>query len=159
MNKTISKRQESALNAYLKSIKDDDDHEMTMDDMLLEIFLPVKKGIRDNGLDSLSIAKMIGVKPNDLKSVIQTRSQICNFVKSMVKDGYPFGPAKCGNRKKYGWATEDEWEEIEFKRKERMVGEISVGLHYLDSGDRLTEIGKRFMVEFDKQAKLFQNED
>ena len=155
MNKTLSKKQEEKLLGYLKAIKNDDDHALTIEDRLLEIFLPAKRGIRDNGHDAISLARMMGISENDLRQVNNVRSLVCNFVKAMVKDGYPFGPAKCGNRKKYGWATEDEWEEIEFKRKERMVSEIGAGLHYLDTDDRLTEIGKKFMIEFDKQIKLF----
>jgi hypothetical protein len=157
MNKTLTKKQEERLERYLESVKNDDDHPMTMEDQFLEIFLPAKRGIRNNGHDILALAKIIGINEDDIRQVNNLRSLICNFVKSMVKDGYAFGPAKCGNRKKYGWATEDEWEEIEFKRKERMVSEIGAGLHYLDGDDRLSEIGKKFMIEFDKQIKLFSD--
>lgn len=158
MIRTISKRQEQYLNAYLNSKKEKDEEEMTEQDQILEQFLPVRKGIRKNGFNIPELLDARGLSNIDYKGYTRFQTAVCNLQTSLVEDGIPFGSLKPldGGLKKYGFPDGKEWDEVQFSRKKRLVSEIRAGLHYLDEEDKLTEVGKKFLIEFDKQLKLFK---
>jgi len=156
----LTKSQERKLSAYLKDIKNDDEYQMTMSDYLLELFIPAKIGIRENGLNVKELMSSMGFSSKDYKDLCKFRTTVSNFVSSMVKEGYAFtGVKDKGELKKYGFATRNEFEEAMFDRKERCAKEISNTLHYLDMDDKLTTIGKSFLKEIDKQLLLNFNEN
>jgi hypothetical protein len=158
MIKQLTRVQERRLENDLEALKSDDDYDLTIQDILLEVFLPAKIGIVKNGFDVPEIMKIIGISKKDYKTLCQTRTSVCQFVQSLVKQGYAMGGIKTkGNLKKYGWATQQEFEQIEFDRKERCAKEISNTLHYLDDDDKLTFMGKSFLKEIDKQLQLFND--
>ena len=158
MIKQITRSQALKLEHHLKAIKEDDEYEMTFMDNFLDLFIPARIGIIKNGLDVKEIMKAMGITDRDYKTVCTIRSSICNFVQSMLKEGYAFaGVKEKGKLKKYGWSTTEEFEQIEFDRKERCAKEISNTLHYLDDNNKLTFIGKSFLKEIDKQLELFND--
>lgn len=158
MNLQLTRSQERKLHSYVKDVKEDENQNMTISDMILELFLPAKIGIREYGLDIEQLMNAMGISKKDYRTVCKFRTSVSQFCSSMVKEGFPFGGIKDkGNLKKYGWSTFNEFEEIQFSKKERCAKEISNALHYLDAEDKLTHIGKTFLKEVDKQLELFND--
>jgi hypothetical protein len=158
MNLQLTRSQEKKLNSYVKDIKDDDEYDLTISDQILELFLPAKIGIREYGLNVENLMKIMGISQKDYRTICRFRSSISAFCSSMIKEGFPFGGIKDkGELKKYGWSTLHEFEEIQNNKKERCAKEISNALHYFDDSNKLTNIGKTFLKEVDKQLELFKD--
>lgn len=155
MNTTITKSQEKKLSAYLNELKEDGGL-VNVEDRLLDVFLPVKKGIEVNGMEAKEIAIKLRVNPNNYKQFAYFRTHLCQFQKMLVEEGYPFGGLKVGKYKKYGWTTSNEWLRLSQSRKRRLAGEIHAGLLYIDEQDELIAPSKKFLIEYDKQQKLFE---
>jgi hypothetical protein len=153
MNKQISKQQVEMIQRSMESKKEDDDYSMTQQDQILDLFLPVKVGIYKNGLTAEDISEAMGAK--SFKEKAQIRTQICNLVSALIKDGFPFGGLKDGRLKKYGFSKRTEFDRIEMDRKQRMIFEISAGAKYLDDDDPILPVCNKFIQQCDKQLKLF----
>ena len=153
MIKEISKRQIRGLELEMQEKKENDARKMTIQDKILDLFIPVRVGIYKNGLTAQDIAEAMGAY--EFKDVQYIRTHICQLASNLVKEGFPFGGLKDGKYKKYGFPKQVETEEIEWNRKERMSMEIKAGLKYLDESDPMFQICSKVSKEFDKQLKLF----
>lgn len=161
MNKVITKKQELRLEndmAVKRLGMLNGEYEFTADDVIIDVFLPVKRGIRKHGLTVPELMDIIGLNKNNHKELCLFRTSICNFAQKIVKEGYPFGGLKDGVLKKYGWAHGEEFDEIGWVRKKRLASEITNSIEYLEDGDAVKSIGKRLLGEIDKQMILFQSE-
>jgi hypothetical protein len=159
MQKQLTKSQEKKLSSHLKVLKEDDAHEMSLLDMILDLFIPAKIGIRKNGLNVEELMSVLGLSIEDHRMLCGFRTSLCQLQAKLIKEGFAFSGIKDkGKLKRYGWSTEKEFEQVEFDRKERCAKEISNTLHYLDDDDRLALIGKSFLKEIDKQLLLFDSD-
>ena len=77
--------------------------------------------------------------------------QICALQRSLICDGIPFACIQDGKYKKYGFTNNREFEEVQYRRKVRMLTEIKAGIKYLNDGDSIKKIGEKFTVECNKQ--------
>jgi len=161
MIKKITKSQERKLQAYMRECKEDDEYQMTPYDRILQVYIPVKIGVRENGLNADEITLAVGEATESYQNKCLWRTNVCQFASRMIKEGYPFGALKVkGERKRYGWTTEAEFEELQFGRKERLAKETTNAINYLDDDDRAKIIGRQLLKIIDKQMKLtFESEE
>jgi len=159
MLKTISRAQRNRLKNDLKEkIREveNENYILTFQDSLILLLLDRPAGIEKYGYEITEIMELLGLDKNDFKALTKIRSQVCNSVQSMVKEGYPIGGLKVGKYKKYGWSTPKEFDKLQLERKSRVVAEITNCLNYLDETDNLTRIGRQFKITYEKQLKLFE---
>lgn len=156
MNETITRNQIKEIEAGIRFKKEDDEKELTEKDRILEMFFPIKSGIRLNGLTVEQIARGIG-RGNSYKSMCYVRTRVCQLSSCLVSEGKPFGGIRVGRCKKYGFPNKNESLEIVEDRKLRMFKEFKAGEKYLDDRDPLKLLGRNFTEECDGQLKLFYN--
>lgn len=154
MNATISRSQIRRLEAEQK-VRDEKDGKLSMNDKLLDLFLPVKVGINRNGLTSKDIANAF--EAYTFQELSHIRTCICQLQSALVKDGIPFGGIKDGRLKKYGFPTEKEFQEIERDRKTRLLSEVQSCKKYLDENDPLINLCSKLITQCDNQLKLFSD--
>jgi len=129
MLEEITRKQTQKLESYLLDRKN---HEsLTVSDNILNIYLPVKKGIRKNGYNIYEIMEMLDYDIYDFKAVTKVRILVCQFAKELVKEGYAFGGLKTGKLKNYGWAIKNEWRELETTRDKRLLSELKAHRNYI----------------------------
>ena len=154
MNGQITKMQSKALYAMMEDKKED--NKMSVQMQLLDLHLPVKVGIHKNGLTIEEMIHALGISNNNLKMKLKIRVAVCGLVSELIKSGFPFGGLKDGTLKKYGFPNEQEFEQITFERKTRMLTEVKAGIKYLDERDPMKKICKTFLLESDSQLRLFR---
>jgi len=159
MIKTITRSQMTRLENDIKQKIDEvknKNYVLTFADQMILLFLDVQKGAEKNGLEVEQIADLIGINKKDFKALCTIRTKICQFQSQMIKEAIPWGGLKVGKRKRYGWLYGNEYDRLQLERKKRIAIEIQAGLHYMEDNDLLTNIGKKFILEYDKQLKLFE---
>lgn len=154
MLETITRNQIKEIEARIKLKKEDDEKELTEKDRILEMFFPIKTGIRLNGLTVRQITKGVG-RDNSYRSICYIRTRVCQLASDMIKEGKPFGGIKVGKEKKYGFPSATETREIVDDRKIRMFKEFRAGEKYLEDSDPLKKIGKKFSDECNRQLELY----
>ena len=68
MNSSISKRQSRWIENMIEEKKEDDRKSLSEQETILDMFLPVKVGVREHGLTAFQIASRLG-KGHDYKSL------------------------------------------------------------------------------------------
>lgn len=151
MNTVISRRQISMLENMMKT-KKDSDKDLSLTDQVIDMFMPVKVGIRDHGLTAYEIAERLGDgRAKDYQNLCGVRSMICQISSTLVKEGFPFGGLKDKGNKRYGFSNSREFYELQGTRKIRMISELKSGMKYLDEDDSMLKLGEKMLKEYNRQ--------
>lgn len=157
MNTVITKRQRKILENNIKVMKENDDYNFTEIDKLLEYFLSFPIGILKNGRTIKEICDDKGIDyENDHKQVLKERTNVCNFVLTMLSDGFPFaGIKEKGQLKKYGWiGTENEHKLVKEDKIKGLIKQVRAKTFILDDNSQFKQNAEKFIESCSEQLEL-----